>query len=69
MRMLEQLPTGRFHAHRAYLLIGQLAFNFNLAAWFKKLVLLPGYPQATLKTIRHQLLNLAGKPVHYDSWR
>jgi hypothetical protein len=59
---LEKFPTGRFHANWAYLLIGQIAFN--LLAWFKKLVLPPGYHQATLKTIRHHLLNLAGKLVH-----
>ena len=59
---LEKLPTGRFHANWAYLLIGQIAFN--LLAWFKKLVLPPSYHQATLKTIRHHLLNLAGKIVH-----
>jgi hypothetical protein len=59
---LEKLPTGRFHANWAYLLIGQLAFN--LLAWFKKLVLPTSYHRATPKTIRHQILNLAGKIVH-----
>jgi len=59
---LEKLPTRKFHANWAYLLIGQLAFN--LVAWFKRLVLPPGYQQATIKTIRHHLLNLAGKIVH-----
>lgn len=59
---LEKLPTGRFHANWAYLLIGQIAFN--LLAWFKTLVLPPSYHQATLKTLRHRLLNLAGKIVH-----
>jgi hypothetical protein len=59
---LEKFPTGRFHANWAYLLIGQLAFN--LLAWFKKLVLPASYHRATPKTIRHQLLNLAGKIVH-----
>lgn len=59
---LEKLPTGGFHANWAYLLIGQIAFN--LLAWFKNLVLAPSYHQATLKTIRHDLLNLAGKIVH-----
>ena len=34
---LEKLPTQKFHANWAYLLIGQLAFN--LMAWFKRLVL------------------------------
>jgi hypothetical protein len=59
---LEKLPTQKFHANWAYLLIGQLAFN--LVAWFKRLVLPPGYQQTTIKTIRHHLLNLAGKIVH-----
>lgn len=59
---LEKLPTGRFHANWAYLLIGQLAFN--LFAWFKKLVLPASYHRATLKTIRHHVLHLAGKIVH-----
>ena len=59
---LEKLPTQKFHANWAYLLIGQLAVN--LLAWFKRLVLPPAYHQTTIKTIRHQLLNLAGKIVH-----
>jgi hypothetical protein len=59
---LEKLPTGRFHANWAYLLIGQIAFN--LLAWFKRLLLPPSYHHATAKTIRHHLLNLAGKVVH-----
>src|SRR5262249_32058068 len=59
---LEQLPTKKFQANWAYLLSGQLAFN--LLAWFKRLVLPPAYPQATIKTIRHHLMNLAGKLVH-----
>jgi hypothetical protein len=59
---LEKLPTQKFHANWAYLLIGQLAFN--LVAWFKRLVLPPSYQRATIKTIRHRLLNLAGKIVH-----
>jgi len=59
---LEKLPTQRFHANWAYLLIGQLAFN--LAAWFKRLVLPPTYHRTTIKTLRYHLLNLAGKIVH-----
>ena len=59
---LEKLPTQKFHANWAYLLIGQLAFN--LVAWFKRLVLPPCYQRATIKTLRHHLLNLAGKIVH-----
>jgi xanthine dehydrogenase YagT iron-sulfur-binding subunit len=59
---LEKLPTRKFHANWAYLLLGHLAFT--RLAWFKRLVLPPVYPQATIKTIRPQLLNLAGKIVH-----
>jgi Transposase DDE domain group 1 len=59
---LEKLPSRGFHANWAYLLIGQIAFN--LLAWFKKLMLPSSYHHATLKTIRHHLLNLAGKIVH-----
>ena len=59
---LEKLPTRKFHANWAYLLIGQLAFN--LVAWFKRLVLPVSYHRTTIKTIRHHLLNLAGKIVH-----
>jgi Transposase DDE domain group 1 len=59
---LEKLPTQKFHANWAYLLIGQLAFN--LMAWFKRLVLPESYHRTTIKTIRHHVLNLAGKIVH-----
>ncbi len=58
---LEKLPTQNFHANWAYLLIGQLAFN--LMAWFKTLVLPTDYQRATIKTIRHHVLNVAGKLV------
>lgn len=58
---LEKLPTQKFHANWAYLLIGQLACN--LVAWFKRLVLPTSYHRSTVKTIRHHLLNLAGKIV------
>lgn len=59
---LEKLPTQKFHANWAYLLMGQLAFN--LVAWFKHLALPEQYKNSTVKTLRHQLLNLAGKVVH-----
>jgi hypothetical protein len=58
---LEKLPTRSFHANWAYLLIGQLAFN--VVAWFKRLVLPQQYQHATIKTIRHHVLKLAGKIV------
>ena len=58
---LEKLPTRKFHANWAYLLIGQLAFN--LLQWFKRLILPEEYHALTVKTLRHRLLNLAGKIV------
>lgn len=58
----EKLPTQKCPANGASLLIGQLAFN--LVAWFKRLVLPPSYHRAPIKTLRHRLLNLAGKIVH-----
>ena len=58
---LEKLPTRKFHANWAYLLIGQIAFN--LIEWFKRLVLPAEYHVMTAKTLRHRLLNLAGKIV------
>lgn len=59
---LEKLPTQKFLANWAWFLIGQLAWN--LVAWFKRLCLPKEYHQATLKTIRHRLLKVAGKIVH-----
>ena len=59
---LEKLPTQKFHANWAYLLIGQLAFN--LVAWFKRLVLPLEYQRVTVQTLRHRLFSLAGKIVH-----
>ena len=48
---VEKLPTQKFHANWAYLLIVQLAFN--LVSWFKRLVLPASYHRSTVKTIRH----------------
>ena len=58
---LEKMPTHKFHANWAWLLIGQLAFN--LVAWCKRLILPEQYEKATIKTIRHHILNVAGKIV------
>lgn len=59
---LEKMPTQKFRANAVWLLIGQLAFN--LVDWFKKLVLPEQYHKATIKTIRYQILNLAGRIVY-----
>ena len=58
---LEKMPTNNYHANWAWLLIGQLAFN--IMAWFKRQALPEKYHTATIKTIRHHLLNVAGKIV------
>ena len=59
---MEKLPTQKFLANWAWFLIDQLAWN--LVAWFKRLCLPKEYHKATVKTIRHQLLKVAGKIVH-----
>ncbi len=59
---LEKLPTQKFLANWAWFLLGQLAWN--LVAWFKRLCLPQAYHTATVKTIRHHLLKVAGKIVH-----
>jgi hypothetical protein len=58
---LEKMPTQKFFANYAYLLIGQLAYN--LVVWFKRLILPNEYRTTTVETIRHRILNLAGKIV------
>lgn len=58
---LEKMPTNNYHANWAWLLIGQLAFN--IVAWFKRQVLPEQYHTAQIKTIRHHLLNVAGKII------
>jgi hypothetical protein len=58
---LAKMPTNNYFANWAWLLLGELAFN--LVAWFKRLILPEPYHQATIKTIRHHLLNVAGKIV------
>jgi DDE family transposase len=58
---LEKLPTRKYFANWAWLLIGQLAFN--LVAWFKRLMLPKQYHTSTIKTVRYHVLNLAGRIV------
>jgi hypothetical protein len=58
----EKMPTSKFHANWAWLLIGQLAWN--LLAWFNRCCLPEQCHHLTLGTLRHRLLNVAGKIVH-----
>jgi hypothetical protein len=59
----EKMPTQRFHANWAWLLISQLAWN--VMAWFKRCCLPVSCQTMTLATLRHRLLNVAGKIVHH----
>jgi hypothetical protein len=58
----EKMPTRKFHANWAWLLISQLAWN--LVAWFNRLCLPQECHTLTLGTLRHRLFNVAAKIVH-----
>lgn len=58
----EKMPSRMFHANWAWLLISQLAWN--LMAWFKRCCLPESCHSMTLGSLRHRLLNVAGKIVH-----
>lgn len=58
----EKMPTRKFHANWAWLLISQLAWN--LVAWFNRLCLPQACHTLTLGTLRHRLFNVAAKIVH-----
>lgn len=59
---LEKMPTNKYHANWVWLLIGQLAWN--LLVWFNRCCLPAECHRLTLGTLRHRLLNVAGKIVH-----
>lgn len=59
---LEKMPTNKYHANWAWLLIGQLAWN--LLAWFNRCCLPLPCHRLTLGTLRHRLLKVVGKIVH-----
>ncbi|MBL8166838.1 MAG: transposase [Acidobacteria bacterium] len=58
----EKMPTRRFHANWAWLLISQLAWN--LMAWFKRRCLPDPCRSLTLGSLRQRLLNVTEKIVH-----
>lgn len=64
---LEKMPTQRFQANWAWLLLGQLAWN--LVAWFKRLCLPASCHAQTVKTLRQRLFQVAGKIVHQSRQR
>ena len=56
---LEKMPTNKFLANWAWLLIGQLAWN--LLAWFKRMCLPKACHTLMVGTLRQRLLNVVGK--------
>ena len=58
----EKMPTRKFHANWAWLLISPLAWN--VVAWFNRLCLPTECHRLTLGTLRHRLFNVAAKIVH-----
>ena len=63
----EKMPSQKFHANWAWLLISQLAWN--LVAWFSRLCLPQECHKMTVATLRHRLLNVAAKIVHQSRQR
>jgi len=58
----EKMPSQKYQANWAWLLISQLAWN--LFIWFKRLCLPEECQRMTLGTLRHRLLKVAAKIVH-----
>lgn len=58
----EKMPSQKFQANWAWLLISQLAWN--LVAWFNRICLPQECHKLTVTTLRHRLLNVAAKIVH-----
>lgn len=60
---LDHMPCGQFEANALYFTIGILAYNI---LQFIKLTLLPDeYKKKSIRTIRYQLLHLAGKLIYH----
>jgi hypothetical protein len=57
----EKMPTKKYHANWAWLLISQLAWN--VVAWFKRVCLPQTCHKMTVGTLRHRLFRVAGKIV------
>jgi len=55
---LRRLPTNRFHANWAYMLIGMLAYN--LISWMKRLVFPSGYRNSLIKKLRFRFIQIGG---------
>ena len=62
---LAKIPTNKFQANQAYLHL--LLFAYNIVNWFKRLCLPPRFQNATLETIRTELLVLPARLVKSGS--
>ncbi len=63
---LESVPCGQFHANALYFSIGILAYN--LLQIVKLLALPPENHKQSVKTLRYQLIHLAGKIVFHSRY-
>jgi len=60
---LEYMPTGKFKANAVWFQLGILAYNLGIAV--KRLALPKSWEKKTIRTIRWQLINIAGKVVKH----
>ncbi|PJA98686.1 MAG: hypothetical protein CO128_06045 [Ignavibacteriales bacterium CG_4_9_14_3_um_filter_30_11] len=65
--MFYHLPCGQFNANCLYFTIGVLAYN--LLQLLKLIGLSEEYHTKTVKTLRYQLIKLAGKVVTHARYR
>jgi len=60
---LDKVPCGQFNANSLYFTIG--VFVYNLLQMFKLLGLPEEYHTKSVRTLRYQLLKLAGKVIFH----
>lgn len=60
---LDHMPCGQFEANSLYFTIGILAYN--ILQWIKLTLLPDEYKKKSIRTIRYQLLHLAGKLIYH----
>jgi len=59
---LGRIPGHHFFANETY--FHMLLLGYNLVNWFKRLCLPPQFYNATLETLRHQILLMPAQLVH-----
>jgi hypothetical protein len=63
---LDHMPCGQFEANSLYFTIGILAYN--ILQWLKWTSLPPEYRKKSIRTLRYQLLHLAGKLIYHSRY-